>query len=212
METALVLVGLMIVPSSLYTFSGIGQPVAILGLLTVVAIIGSSGPISIARLGSAAGASLAVAIGFAVAYDGMLLSDLLGRPLPTNPYWIFVFSAIVAGGWSAYHLGSFAKGVLAAAWALVLGTTLWSIGWMVMVYATWGTASQYAFWQRDGAITDFHRGGGGSLPAFVLQDLQGALFWHPLLSIAIGAVCGSVGAVAGIHASGLKRRVESNRS
>ena len=37
-------------------------------------------------------------------------------------------------------------------------------------------------------MDDFHRSGGQDLNAFLLQDLQGALFFHQILSAVIGAV------------------------
>ena len=52
----------------------------------------------------------------------------------------------------------------------------------------------HGFWLRDGALADFRRSGIHNLSVFLLQDLQGALFFHPFLSAVIGISCGLVGA------------------
>ena len=64
---------------------------------------------------------------------------------------------------------------------------------MVTDYAAWGSAHWYQFMVQDGAIDDFRSSGGTDLAAFLLQDLQGALFFHPVLSAVIGTLGGAVG-------------------
>jgi hypothetical protein len=74
----------------------------------------------------------------------------------------------------------------------VIGTAIWSSGLLIMNYAAWGTQQWYVFWLNDGAIDDFNRSGSSNLNVFLLQDMQGALFFHPLLSVFLGALCGLV--------------------
>jgi hypothetical protein len=49
---------------------------------------------------------------------------------------------------------------------------------------------------NDGAIHEFHHSETKDLNLFLMEDIQGAMFFHPLLSAALGALCG-------IPASGL---------
>ena len=55
-----------------------------------------------------------------------------------------------------------------------------------------GRTQWYFFWLNDGAIDDFRSSGSTNLQFFLLQDMQGALFFHPLLSVVVGAVCGVI--------------------
>ena len=74
---------------------------------------------------------------------------------------------------------------------------------MVTSYAYWHTHHGYAFWLRDGAVADFRRSGGTNLWLFLLEDIEGAMFFHPILSVAVGATCGAIGAVGGLIARSL---------
>ena len=76
---------------------------------------------------------------------------------------------------------------------------------MSMIYLWWGRPNEYAFWLRDGAISEFHHSGGGSLSVFLIQDLQGALFFHSFLSILIGGICGAIAAALGVLAVSMGR-------
>lgn len=206
-EAALIIVGLALAPSTMRSLVGVGEPVADFGLLLVILAASKRGPFAIARLGPSAGTCLVIAVCFAVAYNALLLTDLLGHPIAVEAYWIFIAAAVLTSGIVAYQTRTIATGILAAAWSLVLGTILWSVGWMLIVYFSWGTKGQYAFWRRDGAIADYHHSGGGSLGVFLIRDVQGSLFFHPLLSIAIGLLCGAFGALIGTLAAGTRNRL-----
>lgn len=52
-------------------------------------------------------------------------------------------------------------------------------------------------------VDDFQHSGSHDLGAFLLQDLQGALFFHQILSAVIGAIGGLVG--RGVALGGAKR-------
>ena len=71
---------------------------------------------------------------------------------------------------------------------------------MLISYAYWRTQHGYGFWLRDGAVADFRRSGGTNFWLFVLEDIEGALFFHPMLSAVVGATCGAMGALAALIA------------
>jgi hypothetical protein len=134
---------------------------------------------------------------FALAYVGLLLFDFAGHPLPLSPYEFFGVAALAGSIPVALRTRRLTRAMLAAAWSLVLGTLLWSTGLLVTAYVFWGTRSAHGFWRRDGALADFRHSGIHNLSVFLLQDLQGALFFHPFLSAAIGLSCGlAAGGVA----------------
>jgi hypothetical protein len=70
---------------------------------------------------------------------------------------------------------------------------MWSLGFVPLSYALWGSARWYRFWLQDGAVGDFHRSGGKNLGAFLLQDMYGAMVAHQVLSVAIGVAGGFLG-------------------
>lgn len=82
----------------------------------------------------------------------------------------------------------------AGAWALVVGTAIWSVGLMAIGYTFWNSRDGHSFWLRDGAVADFRRSGSTDVGLFLLQDIEGAVFFHPFLSLALGAACGGIGA------------------
>jgi hypothetical protein len=99
----------------------------------------------------------------------------------------------VAGLAASYRARHWRQGPIAAIWALLIGTVLWSGAVLLMNYMAWGSHQQYIFWLNDGAVADFQRSGSTDFNAFLLQDLQGALFFHPVLSVVVGALSGLVG-------------------
>ncbi len=99
--------------------------------------------------------------------------------------------ALLAGALASLRTQRLRDGVVAAVWALVIGAAIWSVGLLLLNYALWGGPHWYQFLQQDGAVDDFHRSGSHDFGAFVLQDLQGALFFHQVLSAVIGGVVGS---------------------
>jgi hypothetical protein len=185
------------------TLQGNGIVLADLGLLAAIWMVGRRGPASLRQLDSVAAACLGGAALFAILYDGSLLLDLLQRPLPLTPYALFLGVGVAVSIWAAARTGSFVRGVLAATWALVLGTVLWSVGWLPMIYSFWGTKDAYRFWLADGAISDYQHSGGSDVSVFLIQDVQGALFFHPWLCVGLGLACGAVGAGLGRSLAGL---------
>jgi hypothetical protein len=73
--------------------------------------------------------------------------------------------------------------------------------------ALWGTRDEHGFWPRDGAISDFRNSGIGNPSVFLLQDLQGAVFFRPFLGALIGIICGSVAAAVALIAATIRRRI-----
>ena len=193
-NSVLIVAGAFLVPAAVRSLEGLGIIAADIGLQVAIAVVGLFGPVSLGRLGDAAGWCLAVGSAFALAYLGLLLFDFAGHPLALSAYEFFVAAALAGSIPVALRTRRVTSAALAAAWSLVLGTLLWSTGLLVAAYSFWGTRGAHGFWLRDGALADFRRSGIHNLSVFLIQDLQGALFFHPFLSAVIGVSCGLVAA------------------
>jgi hypothetical protein len=159
-----------------------------------IAILAFFGPLAFQRYSASIGIALALGTIFAIAYDAVVLADFLPSVnWDFNVVLIFLAVATVAGFLAGYQTRRIGQGVVIGFWSLVIGTALWSIGMMIINYAFWGSHQWYFFWKNDGAIDDFLHSGATNLPLFILQDMQGALFFHPLLSALLGTLCGLVG-------------------
>src|SRR5262249_52677550 len=128
---------------------------------------------------------------------------------PITLYTLFVGVAVLAGAAASVRSQQLSTGVGAACWALVIGTAIWSTGVLLLNYGLWGSSHWYLVWVPDGAGGDFHRSGARDLDAFLLQDLQGALFFHQVLSAIVGVVGGSVGSAMGLGIAHLWRRLRA---
>lgn len=106
---------------------------------------------------------------------------------------LFVGVAFVAGLAASYRTRHWLEGLIAALWALVIGTVLWSAAVLAINYVSWGSHEQYVYWLRDGAVAEFRHSGSADFNVFLLQDIQGALFFHPVISVVLGAGGGLVG-------------------
>jgi len=188
----LVLWGIRVEPSIL-TPNGIATTIAVIAMQVAIAVLAFFGPLSFQQYRASIGIPLVLALLFAVAYDGVLLTNFIpSLNVDINVFLLFLAVASLAGFLAGYHTGSFMQGVVAGFWALVIGTAIWSIGLMTINYAFWGSHQWFLFWKNDGAIDDFHRSGATNLHLFLLQDMQGALFFHPLLSAVVGTICGVI--------------------
>jgi hypothetical protein len=202
----LVISGIAFAPDSLTSVTGVGRVVADLGLFAVIGATAVLGPLALSRFGDVGEVSLWTGAAFALVYELDLLLDFASRsPFGFSPYWFFVAAALLASALAAYRTRRLSRGVAAASWALVVGTAIWSVGMLTTSYAFWHTRSGYSFWLRDGAVADFRRSGATSLWPFILEDIQGAMFFHPLLSLSLGAACGALGASAALAARRLWR-------
>jgi hypothetical protein len=204
-DVVLVLGGVGFAPEALGSVTGVGIIVADVGLLVAIAVAGLAGPVSFGRAPEVVGVCLVAGPLFALCYVADLLFDFAGRPISVNPWILFVSIALAASVYAAYRTKRLWKGVVAGVWSLVLGTAIWSSGLMAIAYAFWGTRHAYGFWLRDGAVSDFHRSGQTDFALFILQDIEGAVFFHPLLSVVLGATCGVIGATTGLVASRVTR-------
>jgi hypothetical protein len=199
-NSLLILWGLRVEPA-MVTINGIATTLATVGMQVAIAFLAFFGPLSFQRY-PAMGISVAFGTLFAVIYDGILLSDYVPRlNLDFNIWLLFLGIAGIAGFIAGYQTRRIGHGVVVAIWALVIGTAIWSIGLLIINYAFWGNHQWLFFWQNDGAVDDFHQSGASNLSLFIMQDMQGALFFHPLLSAFLGAV---VGLVASGAAQGLR--------
>jgi hypothetical protein len=206
-NSALIIAGVFLVPATVRSLDGLGIIVADVGLQLAIALLGWFGPVSLERLGDAAGWCLVVGSAFALTYVGLLLFDFAGHPLALSPYEFFVVAAVAGAIPVALRTRRVTRAILAASWSLVFGTLLWTTGLLVTAYAFWGTRGAYGFWLRDGALADFRHSGIHNLSVFLLQDLQGALFFHPFLSAAIGISCGFAAAGVTLTAVNVGQRL-----
>jgi hypothetical protein len=190
---ALILFGIRVVPSAITSLNGIGSLLGAVCMQLALAALALAGPVSFQRYPSSIRISFALGGVFAVLYLGDIVVDFNGGSDPINIIGIFIGVALVAGFVGCLITRQWGQGMIAAIWAPVIGTAIWSAGVMIIYYLTWGSSQQYLFWQGDGAIDDFHRSGETDLYAFLLHDIQGALTFHPLLSVVIGAIGGLVG-------------------
>jgi hypothetical protein len=137
--------------------------------------------------------SITLGLLFTVVYTSVIVVDFLGLQDHVNILALFVGVACVAGGAACYQTRRWRQGLSAAIWALVIGTAAWSVAVQVIYYVTCGSHAQYVFWLNDGAVGDFQRSGSTDFAVFVLQDIQGALFFHPILSVVVGLLGGLAG-------------------
>ena len=185
--------GIHVVPAIIYP-NGIATTLADAGMQLAIAILAFFGPLSFKRYSASIGIALLLGAIFAIAYNAVLLSNFLPSVnWDFNVLLLFLGVAGLAGFLAGYQTRRIGQGVVIGFWALVVGTAMWSIGTMTINYAFWGSHDWYFFWKNDGAIDDFLHSGSTNLHLFILQDMQGALFFHPLLSAFLGALCGLVG-------------------
>jgi hypothetical protein len=206
---ALILAGVFVVPATVQSLDGLGIIAAGIGLQLAIAFVAWFGPVSLMRLGDAAGWCLAVGSAFALVYVALLLFDFTGHPLALSPYEFFVAGALAGSVPVALRTRRVTRAMLAATWSLLLGTLFWSTGLLVTAYAFWGTRGAHGFWLRDGALADFRHSGVQNLSVFLLQDLQGALFFHPFLSAVTGIGCGFAAAGVTLTAANVRHRLAS---
>jgi hypothetical protein len=166
--------------------------------------------VRLARYPQTAGISLALGVLFAAAYDGLLALEFAGIHLgidgPGTIYGLFVGAAVLAGMLAGARTQRLGDSIMTAVWALVIGTAIWSVGLQLLNASWWGSTAWYQFWLGDGAVDDFRRSGSADLAAFLLQDLQGALFFHQVLSVVLGVLGGIFGGGIGLGATRLWRR------
>ena len=194
----LIVLGLWVIPADLRSIQGLGVLLATVGMQGGLALLALVGPLSFDKYPRTMTISLALGVLFALAYLGILACEFAGIQLSFDTglgtiYILFVAAAVLAGALASLRTQRLRDGGVASCWALVIGTAIWSLGVLLLNYATWGSPHWYQFWQGDGAIDDFRRSGTTDLAVFLLQDLQGALFFHPMLSAVIGAIGGFIG-------------------
>jgi hypothetical protein len=206
----LILLGLRVVPAAFGTDGTAWALLGTLGLQGLLALLALVGPLSFNRFPRTMGLSLGFGALFAATYLGFLTRDFAGLSWgpddgPLTLYPLFVVVSLLAGTLASLQTHRLRDGVVAAVWALVIGTAIWSLGVLVLNYALWGSSHWYQFWLQDGAVDDFHQSGSRDLGVFLLQDLYGALFFHQVLSATVGVIGGLVGGGAMVGAAKLRR-------
>lgn len=208
--------GILVAPSTLGSVEGWWSLLGAAGLQVALAVVALVGPFSLVKHAGVAGISLGFGALFAAIYLGFLVRDITGSTFgfddgPLVIYLLFIGTALLAGVLASSRSQRFGAGVMAAVWALVIGTTIWSLGDLVLNYTLWGSAYWYQYWLQDGAIDEFRSSGSTDLGAFLLQDLQGALFFHQVLSVVIGAIGGAVGSGIGLGGARIWSRLRPHR-
>jgi hypothetical protein len=211
-NVGLLLLGPFVAPSSFTSADGWEALLGAISMQVALAFLALIGPLSFAQYPRTMGISLGLGALFATVYLGFLARDFAGVSWGPDDssillYSLFVGIALMAGALASAHSQRLRDGVVAAIWALLIGTAIWSLGVLLLNYTLWGSAHWYHFWLQDGAVDDFHRSGGHDLNAFLLQDLHGALFFHQILSAVIGALGGLVGSVVALGGARLWYRV-----
>ena len=143
------------------------------------------------------GPVFAVGTVFAAIYLAVLLAQWAWRwQTPVNVLVLFVLAAGI-GGLIRYRADRRVQAsALAGAWTLLIGTAWWSLGWLAVNLVTWGSSTWFAFWEAEAFWADFQRSGTTDVGAYILEDLTGALIFHPVLSVVIGFVVGALVATA----------------
>jgi hypothetical protein len=202
-NTGLLLLGPLVAPSSFTSAEGWAALLGALSMQAALALLALVGPLSFTAYPRTMGISLGLGALFAAVYLGFLTRDFAGVSWgpdddATLLYALFAGIALLAGVTASLRAHRLRDGVVAAIWALLIGTAIWSLGALLLNYKLWGSSNWYHFWLQDGAVDDFHRSGSQDLSAFLLQDVQGALFFHQILSAVIGALGGLVGSVVAL--------------
>jgi hypothetical protein len=192
LNIALLLAGIAVVPSMLDS-AAVVSLLGAMGMQAALAALALRSPWSFAHYRTSIMLSAVLGVIFAGCYLGIIVIEFHGVHDNFNIAVLFVVVAFAAGVVASARSRQWQQGLPAAIWALLIGTVLWSGGVLLINYEAWGSRQQYGFWLADGAIDDFHRSGSTDFSAFLLQDLYGALFFHPLFSVVVGAIGGLAG-------------------
>ena len=193
---ALILAGLHVVPATVDSPGGVGSLLGDVVMQLALVALALGGPWSFRRQQRSIGISAALGLVFAALYVGVIVLEFQGVQTGANILALFVGVAVIAGVAAAMRTGRWQQAPFAAIWSLLIGTAVWSAAVLLINYVMWGSHQHYQFWLQDGAVDEFRRSGSHDFGVFLLQDLQGAMFFHPLLGIVIGAIGGLGGAVA----------------
>ncbi len=204
---ALILAGPFVVPATLDSPRWVGSTLGDVVMQLALAAVAFAGPWSFRRQQRSIGISAALGLLFAAVYVGVIVLEFQGVQTGVNIVALFVGVAFMAGAAVTYRTRHWLQGLLAAIWSLLIGTALWSVAVLLINYVTWGSHQQYGFWLADGAVDEFRRGGDHDFNAFLLEDIHGALFFHPLVGIVLGSIGGLVGSSAAQGVVALRRLV-----
>jgi hypothetical protein len=135
-------------------------------------------------------------------YAGEIVLEYVTLPANNSPYALIEFGAIfvvyfAAGLTAARRTGRTRDGISAAVTAALISTLIWYIVLLAVTFAMRGTFQQAAVLRAEGNLEDFTRSGMSDFPAWFMQDLLGAGFFHLLLGPIVAAVLGGAGALAG---------------
>lgn len=204
-NTALIVVGLLLTPTTLTARSG--SALALAGTLFLVFLYGvapAHGPLAVDRLppsvlryGIIAG--LIIGAGFAVQIAGeylAFLSEGQAVVLRVAVYGCVLLIVVSAAVLTAYRPGGSGYGVHAALWSAMIGVFIWLAVALLALYVFRGTA------QGDHVLdytlrANFVRSGETDFHAFVMGNALGIAFLHLLLMPVVALICGALGGVIG---------------
>jgi hypothetical protein len=196
----LLLLGIAIVPSTLTSQDGVVSLVAAIVMQVIVALFITVGPFAIREKDKATlGKVMPYGFLFGIIYVGILLIEYT-LPVATDftsfglfiVGFLFILSFVV--GFMAFQQeGSLKVSVRLAAQTLLLGTLIWTTGYLLIQYLSWDSPQQHRALLAEGTYDDFKRSNMTDFEAFLLQDTQGGIFFHPILTTIISILFGAIG-------------------
>lgn len=202
----LIISGILFVPQLASTDGLMSMSAAV--IMQVVLFAGAFiGPVALVRNIQYVKISFIAGIVFALLYLSVLISQFTPSiNLQVNVLILFFgtpllasLAVVISGKFKAMDI------IKTSIWTAIIGTTIWTTLWLVTNYILWASKPWYFFWGNEGTLEEFRRSGSTDLVLFIIQDIHGALFFHPILSAVIGLSCGTI-VVAGVKVYRLVRK------
>lgn len=204
-NTALLVVGLLLTPTTLKASSGalIGLAGALL-MVSAYGLAGSYGPLAIDRmlpavLRYAIIFGLIIGAGFTVQIVGEYLAFLTGDQasvLGLATFGGLFLMFVIVAALAAFRLGRITYGVQAAVWSALIGSFIWLAVVLLAWYVFKGTPQGEHVMSYE-MYGDFVRSGETDYQAFIMGDMFGAAFFHSLLAPIFAVILGAVGGIIG---------------
>lgn len=147
-NVCLIVLGLRVVPSDLGSAEEVWDVLGVIGLQCLLALLALVGPLAFHAFPRTVGISMGLGALFAAVYLGFLARDFSGMALgpddgPVTIYSLFVGIGPLAGAAASVRSQRLREGVVAAIWALAIGTAIWSLGVTLLNYTLWGGSHWY---------------------------------------------------------------------
>lgn len=200
-DAVVALLGMWVVPAILRWPAGLGAMLAVVCAQFAIAVAAVFGPMSVdkrPRTGrDLSGAGYAVRRRLRRPLGGRLgrpSSEL--RPRPCHDQCAVCRVAVIAGALACWRTPRLMEGAVAGCWALVIGTAMWSLGWVPLSYALWDSAlvPLLAAGRSDRGLPSQRRH--ESRRVLAAGHVRGHVF-HQVLSVVIGVAGGFLGSAIG---------------